>query len=70
MWGIKSKKRRIKKQALILTISLLTIPVMGTIENVILPFITSYKSTGLSPLYYIFLAAGVWYSLVKYRLLL
>jgi PAS domain S-box-containing protein len=69
MWGIKLKKMRIKRQAFIVAIFLLTTPVLSTIENVIMPFITSYKSPGIGPLYYTFLAVGVWFSLVRYRFL-
>jgi PAS domain S-box-containing protein len=69
IWGRKTKKRRNKRMALILGLSLLATPVIGAIENVILPLLPNYKSIGIGPLYYIVFAVCVWYSLVRYRFL-
>jgi PAS domain S-box-containing protein len=69
LWGVKSKKKRIERQAVIVAFSLLSMPVAATIENVVLPAVTSYKSPGIGPLYYAFLALGVWFALVRYRFL-
>lgn len=69
---IRSRKAATNKernQGKIISASMLISIVIITIDEIFLSKLSFYRAKGLSPIFYIFWMAGIWYAMVKYQFL-
>ncbi len=69
IWNKKSTTFKDKRQSMFIFITLLLGVLVNMVEGVILPAFTSYRTLGLSPIYASIWMIGLFYAIVKYRLL-
>jgi len=64
-----TKTRRERKQSRLLFASLLLTLILGSLEGVLLPTLTSYRSAQPAPLIFLIWIGGVWFAMLRYRFL-
>jgi DNA-binding CsgD family transcriptional regulator len=69
LWNKRTKIRREKKQALVLTLSMAASIFLFNVEPFILPLIINWQSIAISPIFGILWISGVGYAVMKYRFL-
>jgi DNA-binding CsgD family transcriptional regulator len=67
-WGIKTKSRRLKKQAFIIGITMVVSITLGMFEEIYIPkLINNYSSHGTAVMLFLIWISGIWYTIIKYR---
>jgi PAS domain S-box-containing protein len=69
VWGRKTTSLRQKKQARILSGTLIIRIIFIFLEALLIPALTSYKRHAVYPIFYLIWMFGVWYAMFKYRFL-
>jgi len=68
-WGLKSPLQRHKKQARIIAVTLIIAYFLGSVTDGFLPAFNIYALPPLAIVFILIPMAGIWYSIVKYRLI-
>lgn len=69
MWGIKTRIRRERKQALMMFVSALLSLVLAFSNDILLPALKVYLFPSISPAIILIWAFGMWYSITHYKLM-
>ncbi len=69
MWGRRTESLRQKKQARILSVTLIIRIIFIFLEALLIPALTGYKRHAVYPIFYLIWMFGIWYAMVKYRFL-
>lgn len=68
-WGRNTAMRKVKRQSLVILSTMVLSLVAGMAEQLLLPLLTDYRATTISPVLMSFWLAGILYSITKYRFL-
>ncbi len=69
LWGKTSTLKKVKSQSTIISITLLLTLIFDLLQCLILPNITSHKSSGINPVFVLIWTLGIFYSITRYRFL-
>ncbi len=67
LWGKNTVINKVKRQSLIILSTMALSLITGMAEQLLLPLLTSYRATMVSPVLMTFWLAGIFYSITKYR---
>lgn len=69
LWGRNTALRKVKRQSLVILSGMVLSLITGMSEQLLLPLLTAYRATTISPVLMSFWLAGILYSITKYRFL-
>ncbi|MBP7176447.1 MAG: EAL domain-containing protein [Thermoclostridium sp.] len=68
-WGKQSPMKRVKKQARILVVTIITVSILGSLTDIILPALGKPVVPALTVCFIVIPVYGIWYSIKRYRLM-
>ncbi len=69
LWGRNTAMVKVKRQSLVILSTMALSLIAGMAEQLLLPRLTAYRATAISPVLMAFWLAGILYSITKYRFL-
>jgi DNA-binding CsgD family transcriptional regulator len=69
LWGRNTTTHKVKRQSLVILSTMALSLIAGMGEQLLLPLLTTYRATTISPVLMSFWLAGILYSITKYRFL-